>query len=298
MSFRALLDRYESNVKDLYKYPPQYIPDKPSGSVTPIYENIQQRYDATQNWLYDTKKVYFNSNDIEYNWTKLKKGKVGTSTSLLKAQQRSLPVIAALEDAKRIAKFQISRKGLLFLAQQALLQTGNTFASTRVINPFFVVGNSVPFLHLNRSLVPISIGGIKLNLSRNKELTGKLQQETIENLNPFLSNQVGKGISKNSAVRMTEGLFSGGISGIKKKLTSPFKSVKNAILLGRSSSNEFGLMNLYKNSDFPISFNFNEEGNGKYIGKYAALQALYGFKLKEDGTGTPGTTGNDNMFYI
>jgi hypothetical protein len=291
MSFKTLLERYETNVQDLYS-PPSY-----TGQQTPntLYENIKEQYDATQDWLYDTKKVRFDPDDVDYNWTKLKKGSVGTNTTLLKAQQRSLPIIAALDDAKRLAKFQVSGKGLLFLAQQALLQTGNTFASTRVINPLFAVGNSVPFLHLNRSLVPISIGGIKLDLSKSKELTGKLQQETIENLSPFLGNLVGKGSSKNSALRMTQGLFSGGLSGIAKKLTSPFKSVKNAISLGRSGSNEFGLMNLYKTSDFPLEL-IPGDGNGRYIGKNQVLESLYNYPVKR-AVGLIDSTGNDNMFY-
>jgi hypothetical protein len=288
MSFKTLLERYEQNIKDVYNQPPQYREQLPSGSVAPRYENIKDRYDATQNWLYDTKKVYFDPSDIQYNWTRLKKGNVGQSTTLLKAQSRSLPVLAALDDAKRLAKFQVSGKGLLFLAQQALLQTGNAFTSTRVINPFFVVGNSVPFLHLNRSLVPISIKGIKLDLSRNKELTGKLQQETIDTWGKYLSGRLDSaGKSKNSAIRATEGFFSGGLSSIGKKLKSPFKSIRTAISLGRNSSSEFGLENFYSSKNFPIA-----QVDGNYVLKGDRIQELDAQYTSISFVGT----GNGNMF--
>jgi hypothetical protein len=285
MAFTTLLERYETAVADLYEQPPAYAPPgaEPSAPV-----NLKERYRETEAFLYDTKRVNFNPDDVDYNWTKLKKGNVGQSTSLLKAQQRSLPVLAALDDVKRLAKFQVSGKGLLFLAQQALLQTGNAFVSTRVVNPLFVVGNGVPFLHLNRSLVPISIKGIKLDLSKNKELTGKLQQETIDTWGKYLSGRLDSaGKSKNSAIRATEGFFSGGLSGIGKKLASPFKSLKNAISLGRNSSSEFGLENFYSTKNFPIA-----QVDGNYVLKGDRIQ-----ELDTQYTSIPLVgTGNGNMF--
>jgi hypothetical protein len=290
MAFRTLLERYESNVRDLYEQPPAYTPAG-TAETTNEPQNLRQLYDQTQDWLYDTKKVNFDPSDIQYNWTKLKKGNVGADTTLLKAQGRSLPVLAALDDAKRLAKFQVDGKGLLFLAQQALLQTGNAFVSTRVVNPLFVVGNSAPFLHLNRSLVPLTVAGIDIALSKNKELTGKLQQETIETLGPFLSGRVGNGINKNSTLKTTQGIFGGGLSGIAKKLTSPFKSIKNAISLGRNSSTEFGLENLYRSINFPIGVL-----DGKLVGRNQSLESQYGFEIKIS-TGLANGTGNENMFY-
>lgn len=267
MAFTTLLERYDSAIVDLYEQPPTYAPP-PAPQSGPV--SLKERYRESEAFLYDTKRVNFNPDDVEYNWTKLKKGDVGQSTSLLKAQGRSLPILAALEDVKRLAKFQVNNKGLLFLAQQALLQTGNAFVSTRVVNPLFVVGNGAPFLHLNRSLVPLTVAGIDIALSNSKDLAGKLQQETIDTWGNFLSGRLDSaGKSKNSAIRATEGFFSGGLSGIGKKLSSPFKSLRNAISLGRNSSNEFGLENLYRSKNFPIA-----QVDGNYVLKGDRISEL------------------------
>jgi hypothetical protein len=50
----------------------------------------------------------------------------------------------------------LSVRGIAFLAKQQLLQTGNTFELTRVINPAFVVANAIPFLHVKRNLRPLA----------------------------------------------------------------------------------------------------------------------------------------------
>jgi hypothetical protein len=285
MAFRTLLERYETAVTDLYEQPPDYTP---SGGLPSEPTNLKTLYRETEAFLYDTKRVNFNPDDVDYNWTKLKKGNVGRSTSLLKTQSRTLPVLAALDDVARLAKFQVSGKGLLFLAQQFLLQTGNAFVSTRFVNPLFVVGNAVPFLHLNRSLVPLTVAGIDIALSKSKDLTGKLQQETIDTWGNFLSGRLDSaGTSKNLAIRATQGFFSGGLGGIGKKLASPFKSLKNAISLGRNSSNEFGLQNLYSTKNFPIA-----QVDGNYVLKGDRIQ-----ELDAQYTSIPFVgTGNGNMF--
>jgi len=284
MAFRSLIDRYENNVRDLYSPPPYAAPEM--GQTR--YENLREKYEATQDWLYDTNKVNFDPNDVEYNWTKLKRGEVGRNTNLLKAESRSIPILSALEDAKRITKFQFSRKGLLFLAQQALLQTGNTFVSTRVLNPAFLIGNTIPFARMNRNISPITLGGIKIDISRNKELAGKLQQETIDILGPKLSDLVGQGSLKNTAIRTVTSIFG---RGFFKKIVSPFNSVKKALSIGRANSDEFGLLNLYRSSNFPILFAKDDSGIPRYIGKEDGLSNLY------DNLNSPLTTGYGNMFF-
>ena len=73
-----------------------------------------------------------------------------------KYEDRSLPVQSTIQDVKRLTLFQLSKPGLLFLAKQQLLQTGNTFELTRALNPAFVVANAVPFLHVKRNLRPLN----------------------------------------------------------------------------------------------------------------------------------------------
>lgn len=64
----------------------------------------------------------------------------------------SLPIGSTARDLTRIGGFLKSSHGLLFLAKQVLLQTGNAIVETRVVNPFFVIGNVVPYLHLSRNI--------------------------------------------------------------------------------------------------------------------------------------------------
>jgi hypothetical protein len=65
---------------------------------------------------------------------------------------RALPIKSMKRDLVRIGKLSKSREGLLFLAKQELLQTGNAFSETRVINPLFVIGNIQPYKHISRTL--------------------------------------------------------------------------------------------------------------------------------------------------
>ncbi len=97
------------------------------------------------------------------------------------AEGRSLPVVSALNDVKRVTLFTLSQRGLLFLAKQQLLQTGNTFEFTRIINPLFVVGNAVPFLHIKRNLRPLSELAGKTDTSYNNiRKLGQLQKTTYD----------------------------------------------------------------------------------------------------------------------
>ncbi len=60
--------------------------------------------------------------------------------------------LSAQRDLKRMTNFSTSTKGLVFLAKQQLLQSGNTFANTRLYNPTNVVLHAVPFVHLPRHI--------------------------------------------------------------------------------------------------------------------------------------------------
>lgn len=76
----------------------------------------------------------------------------GDSQRGLKLEGRGGPVISAANDIRRLSLFQTSPRGLIFLAKQQLLQTGNTFSITRIVNPVFVVANAIPFTHVQRHL--------------------------------------------------------------------------------------------------------------------------------------------------
>lgn len=105
---------------------------------------------------------------------------------------RTLPLVSTARDAKLVGKFLTTGKGLLFLGKQGFLQTGNTFAETRLYNPTSPLLNTVPFLHANRQVSP------------TKDNRGALQPGTIANLKT----------SPNTITRIR--------SGIANALHSPF----------------------------------------------------------------------------
>lgn len=88
---------------------------------------------------------------------------------------RATPISSAFTDVKRMTLFTASVRGLKFLAKQQILQTGNTFESTRIINPAFHISNAVPFIHTKRMVdIPITKSGIARTLLGNNALTKKV----------------------------------------------------------------------------------------------------------------------------
>jgi len=100
-----------------------------------------------------------------------------------KTEDRSIPINSTKEDVRRLTLFQLSNRGIRFLAKQQLLQTGNTFQITRNINPAFIVKNAVPFIHVKRNLRPLNELTRKTDTSReNVRKLGQLQVESYNKL--------------------------------------------------------------------------------------------------------------------
>lgn len=74
------------------------------------------------------------------------------SRSRIKNDTRAVPTVSVLRDTSRVSKFLASPEGRLFIGQQSLLQTGNTFATTKIYNPLSPIANTVPFLHTRRHI--------------------------------------------------------------------------------------------------------------------------------------------------
>ena len=106
------------------------------------------------------------------------------SRSRIKDDNRSLPVVSTQRDTSRIFNFLKSRDGVLFLSKQLLLQTGNTFAETRLFNPLEIQINSVPFIHAVRHLG----NPVKNFTTPTRDKRGALQQETINSFSIKDSN--------------------------------------------------------------------------------------------------------------
>lgn len=95
------------------------------------------------------------------------------STSRIKNDTRAIPVVSTLRDVTRVSRFLQSPDGRLFVGNQALLQTGNTFADTKLYNPLSSILNAVPFVHARRH-VPSKI------LVSNP--SGLLQNTTVDDV--------------------------------------------------------------------------------------------------------------------
>lgn len=292
MTFKSLLNIYETGVERIYT-PQNDIQSQfpPTASV-----DLESFYDITAGSLYDPSRYNFDPNSVDYMWTELKEGKMGKDTKLMKfANTREIPLLSAIDDAQRIAKFQFSGKGLLFLAKQALLQTGNTFGITRLINPLFVIGNAIPFFHFRRQLLPLPI---IQNPSSAQRLIGRLQVQTVNELGGYLTNDgVYGGFNKNLPNRMTKGFFS---KDIFKKITSPISSVRDAVKLSRGTLKTDGLAALYIMNKFPLTHGMDK--NGTLTNVYTLrLQAYEGMpegnSLQEQYLNGPGVSAERSMFY-
>jgi hypothetical protein len=160
MSFKTLEQRYNEKVNDLYR------------GATSKFENGRASRGA---------------NDDPIIVRKPGDGYFGGAS---RALGRFLPVSSTVQDVKRLTLFTFSTRGAVFLAKQFLLQTGNTFEATRLLNPAFTIANAVPFLHVRRHLTPGAIfsgliGRTDTDASSaksNVRSMGQLQQGTYDKL--------------------------------------------------------------------------------------------------------------------
>jgi hypothetical protein len=167
------------------------------------FKNLEQRYTERSKDLYAAATLKFDGG----------KASIGSTDDPLIVRKpgdgywgfgegRGLPVRSAAQDVTRLTRFSLSNRGILFLAKQQLLQTGNTFARTRLLNPTFAILNAVPFVRTQRhanvsspsalrnrvvssNSILQDIFGRPVPIS-NTELKklGTLQQETYEKLLP------------------------------------------------------------------------------------------------------------------
>ena len=149
------------------------------------FKNLESRFNENVNKLYAGATSKFD-NGVASNGkadAPLIVRKPGDGQVGIKLEGRSLPVVSAAQDLKRLTLFQLSKPGLLFLAKQQLLQSGNTFKFTRPINPAFVVANAIPFLHIKRNLRPFGeLTGRTDTSYNNVKKMGTMQKESYDKL--------------------------------------------------------------------------------------------------------------------
>ena len=149
---------------------------------------------------------------------------------------RSMPVVATAADALRMAGWTSKPKhGVLWMAQQNLLQTGNTFGETRALNQAFVLENTVPFIHAKRSsraASDIQVGGDTATKASSRDLgsAGRLHVETAEKINAKLTtgaSSAGRGFFSNlisTATSIFTSRTSSDIEGVGERPELNFKA--------------------------------------------------------------------------
>lgn len=152
------------------------------------FKTLEQRYKEKVNELYAGATTKFENgrpgggtNADPLNPRKIGDESFGRISQLF---GRFLPATRALQDVLRLTKFTASARGITFLTKQALLQTGNTFETTRLINPLFAIANAVPFLHMRRHLTPGDITNGLIGRTDTSDIIirrfGQLQETTYD----------------------------------------------------------------------------------------------------------------------
>lgn len=193
------------------------------------FKNLEQRFNEKVNQLYAAATTKFDNGRASTGRNDepliVRRPGEGYFTVADRIGGRSIPLNSSLQDVKRLTLFTLSTRGIAFLAKQQLLQTGNTFEQTRLINPVFAIGNAVPFLHLRRHLRPITGGP-------GGPLIGKTDT-SYANL-----RRIGQ-LQKSTYNSFTEGK-SNGIGGFLKKLAGPITSTISAVTAKKNIGEEFG----------------------------------------------------------
>jgi hypothetical protein len=188
------------------------------------FKNLEQRFNEKVNDLYRASNQKFN--DGKKSGGKFDEPFITRrpgSGYLSKFENRILPVRSALQDVKRISLFSLSNNGLLFLAKQQLLQTGNAFEQTRLINPLFpIIAAGLPgagnLVRVRRHARPLSETFAKTDpyTAQKKWERGMLQQTSYNSSPPTAQT------SPKFAQRLVD------------SLTSPFKNTWSAFTAKRN----------------------------------------------------------------
>ena len=143
-------------------------------------------------------------------------------------EDQSNPVsLSARRDFNRMFQFSKSAQGLVFLGKQTFLQTGNTFAQTRLYNPLNVQIHSVPFVHLTRHIdvkqtIQSIIGG------STSEEYAKLQ---TENIAEYRRIGVNRTRSKGGMLNLSSP-SNNAIGGIRDRIIDTFNDTINGFVSG------------------------------------------------------------------
>lgn len=214
------------------------------------FKNLEDRFNKTVDKLYAGANTKFADGKPSRGRTDapLLTRKPGDSQAGIRVEGRSLPFVSAARDLKRLTLFSISTNGLKFLAKQQLLQTGNTFEMTRIINPLFVVGNAIPFLHVKRNARPLSEFAGKTDTSdSNVRKLGQMQVGSYNDLrSAWKTPQFIKVTSPASAKKSNIfGILGKAAKNLVAQAISPLKNTISALTAKRNIGDKFGYGDKY-----------------------------------------------------
>lgn len=210
------------------------------------FTTLEERFNQISQQIYNR---YSPSGD-QYVSIKPDTNGVFGSNSRIKNDSRSVPTVSTARDVRRVTTFWNSAEGRLFIGKQLLLQTGNTFAETRLYNPLNIILTAVPFIgtgitrHIGKPL------GVKTLKTPTRDLRGALQQETLDKFSTDTTQQGG-------LARLG--------SQLKTAVISPFKAYnyepKRTNYFSGDSAKEFYLRPEDSFYTFPIKLQATVAGN-------------------------------------
>jgi len=276
------------------------------------FKNLEERFNAKVNDLYDGAKLKFDGGRAStgINDNPLMVRRPGENRFGLKYEGRSIPFNSAPRDVVRLSLFSVSTRGLAFYVKQQLLQTGNTFEAKRLINPLFVIANGIPFLHVRRHLDP-PFSSLRNFISAAFKINPSPTDTNYNNVKKLGQLQVGT-YNKWKNERIDAKIIKRLISPIIN-LVSAFTAKNNIGEVKRWSLSrpELGadgyVVKKWLDSTEPVNFDFGLATRiGGIFGKVFAIQKyidnfgnaeknssfLHGGKIKPDGVGADLFTGS------
>lgn len=186
------------------------------------YENLKDKFLKNEDYLYGKNPLVGNEKNgwyVEYRPNSKKIGEAGNPA----LDTRAVPIVSTARDTVRITRFLLSGKGLLFLGKQTLLQTGNTFGQTRLLNPLFITKQLIPFGHFPRHASNVPLFGALFGKPPGDEPPGglsynRLQKETLSSVRSRV---------KNTTKIPLKTKFS--LSNLLDQIVSPFKAITSSI---------------------------------------------------------------------
>lgn len=151
------------------------------------FKNLSERFEANAAEIYAKHSARVNKDGTQNLEPFIETKPDDTSRPDLSQQSRSSPDASIEVDTRRMEALGESPRGLQWYLNQSFLQTGNTFAETRELNPDFVINNIDPFVKDKRATSKASLVEIADNgnvpspvLRTNVGGAGRLQLHTSQ----------------------------------------------------------------------------------------------------------------------